>query len=271
MLNAARVFAATLFTAALFSLGLLVAPSALATPLDLGAGDLVQSMQFDAFYQTEPPLGGPPNGGTYTYLPTKDLAMDGRVTSVTVNPGSITKGLVVPDLNVKFHLDARLSSFSFIPLGGPLFFANSTFISNGGGIDWFMTQGTLANVILNGTFAAPLTISGVINIGTGALTVNTLLSGTNLSIVNGNPDLVAALGGTGANAILELKQAIFNFVPGLNVLGLDLNLFNSDFTFAASGQITPLANAPFVPEPGTALMLGAGLVGLLAVGRRIRG
>jgi hypothetical protein len=257
--------------------GMLLLAVILMAPVGALATPLVQSMQFDAFYQTESPLGGPPNGGTYDYPGTDgvagggpgDLAMDGRVTSVTVNPGSITKGLVVPDLNVKFHLDATLASHSFIPLGGTLFLANSTFVSNGG-LDWSMTQGNSANVILNGTFAAPLTISGVIDVNTGALTVNQLLSGTNLSISNGHADLVAALGGTGANAILDLKQAIFNFVPTLPVLGADLNLYNSDFTFAASGQITPLANAPFVPEPGTALLLGTGLIGLMAAGRRIR-
>jgi len=228
-------------------------------------------MAFDAFYQTEAPLGGPPDGGTFDKN-TLDLGMDGRITSVTVDPGSVSKGLVTPtDFDVEFRLDARLLSQTVIPFSANVIFLTSTFVTQGGAHDWFVTQ-TGLGTILNGVLNTPLTISGVVNllVAPNNVTVDELVSGSNLTITGGDPDLVNALGGAGNGAVLELRQVIFNFMPSLINLAADLNVFNTNFTFAASGTITPKTNAPFVPEPASALMLGMGLIGLLAAGRRLK-
>jgi hypothetical protein len=252
---------------------MLVAIPAWATPLNLSPGDEVLFLDFDAFYQTEAPVGGPPDGGTFDKT-TLDMGMDGRITGVTVDPGGVgdTSSLVSPtDFNVEFRLDATLQSHISVPLGGNLLFVNAIFVSTGAAIDWSVTQVTQANVILNGILNTPLVVAGVIDLAAPAnIVVDELISGSNLEITGGDPDLVAALGGAGNGAVLELRSVLFNFMPGLGTIGADSNLFNDNFTFAASGTITPKTNAPFVPEPASALLLGAGLIGLLAAGRRLR-
>ncbi len=200
--------------------------------------------------------------------------MDGRITGVTVEPGGAgdTHSLVSPtDFNVEFRLDATLLNHISFPLGGSQIFVNATFVGQGGPVDWSVTQITQGNVILNGVLNTPLVVAGVINIAAPLnVQIDQVISGANLAITGGDADLVNALGGLGNGAVLELRQVLFNFVPGLNVIGADVNLFNDNFTFAASGTITPKVNAPFVPEPATAMMLGVGLIGLLAAGRRLR-
>jgi hypothetical protein len=265
---------------------IVVANPAWATPLNLAPGDEVLFLDFDAFYQTEVADGLPPDGGTYDKN-TLDMGMDGRITGVTVDPGGIgdTSSLVSPtDFNVEFRIDARFLSQIVAPLGGSLIFVNATFMTQGGPIDWSMTQVTQANVILNGILNTPLVVAGVIDLNAPAsIAVDELVSGSNLEITGGDPDLVNALGGAGNGAVLELRSVLFNFVPGLAAIGADLStcpffvptnaacgIFNDNFTFAASGTITPKTNAPFVPEPASALLLGAGLIGLLAAGRRLK-
>ena len=253
--------------------GVISAPTALATPLNLAYGDFVNSVAFDALYQTRSPLGGPPNGSTYDAA-TLGINVDTRITSVNVDPGSITKDLVVPiGFGVTFRLDARLSSHITIPLGAPLIFVNATFVSKGGPIDWSMeqAQGGLGTLV-NGTFNTPLVLAGLVNVNSGKFTVNQLLSGANLAITNGDTDLIAALHGT----MRFQPQTVFNFAPGVNALGGDLNLFNDNFTFALSGTIHhrfptswPVdGRVPYVPETGTGALLGFGLLGALALARR---
>ena len=68
--------------------GVSSAPTASATPLNLAFGDFVNSMAFDAIYQTRGPVGGPPNGATYDTA-TGGLDIDTRITSVTVDPAVV--------------------------------------------------------------------------------------------------------------------------------------------------------------------------------------
>ncbi len=53
--------------------------------------------------------------------------------------------------------------------------------------------------------------------------------------------------------------------------GTVLNDSGSFTVTSGTGEIVPQNPAPFVPEPGTGLLLGGGLLGLLAVARRLRG
>jgi hypothetical protein len=78
---------------------------------------------------------------------------------------------------------------------------------------------------------------------------------------------VAAIGPSG-QANLLIDGTIFDFNMPLDNLAKDGNVFNTSFTVSLSGTLIPLNPSPFVPEPSTALLLGAGLLGLLAMGRR---
>jgi hypothetical protein len=202
------------------------------------------------------------------------MVTDGAIDSVTVNGGTPVTN---PLTNVDFQLLADFTVQNIFPFGGNQIFLVASF-SPTGGTDFTITQ-TGEGTILEGNLTSTLFISGILDIMTMALNTGpgaqALVLGANIAVTGGDPNLVAALGGGGTNyAILEVTGGVFNFVPNatvlLNLPGGPYNMFDDNFTFAASGTITPLANSPFVPEPATALLLGSGLLGMLAIGRRAR-
>jgi hypothetical protein len=172
---------------------------------------------------------------------------------VTVDPGGIgdTSSLVSPtDFNVEFRIDARFLSQIVAPLGGSLIFVNATFMTQGGPIDWSMTQLTQANVILNGILNTPLVVAGVIDLNAPAsIAVDELVSGSNLEITGGDPDLVNALGGAGNGAVLELRSVLFNFVPGLAAIGADLSTCLMQLAESSTTTSRSRRRAPSRPRP----------------------
>ncbi len=236
----------------------LLAFGAGATPLGLQVGDTIDTIEFDA-----KAVNG--DGATYTFLGPPDpkgrLHADGQFTSVDVEAGNPS----FPDinqlpLNVTFTFDADLLNYQ--PLGGTavnIFFTRSSTTTP----DVTVTQGNSLNVILTGNISVPGNLTF-----TGDITNPTLLAFGNFVITGGKPSLVNALGGLGGSAILSLVATADSFNPNLAILGADGNLVNSNFFVELSGTLTPNNASAFVPEPTTALMLGAGMLGLLAFGRR---
>jgi hypothetical protein len=124
------------------------------------------------------------------------------------------------------------------------------------------------NVILFGNFSSLVSAVGSLNINNNQSEVVAI---GRITVTGGDAALVNALGGAGVGqADILLAASIFNFDPDILSLLGDGTLFNSDFGVDLSGTLTPLNSAPFVPEPSTALLLGGGLIGLVAVTRRAR-
>ncbi|MGI9643988.1 MAG: PEP-CTERM sorting domain-containing protein, partial [Ilumatobacteraceae bacterium] len=187
--------------------------------------------------------------------------MDGRITSVTVQ-GPTTN----PLSGVDFALDANLSAVSIVPIG-PNVLISLTFLGVAGD-DITMTDGT--GTILTAELAATgLTIGGLFDLSGSLVDATAVTNAVGITLSGGDTNLVDALGGIGGTATLSLSGTIFDFVPDLGTILGDFAL-NEDFTFSGTGVITPDSAAPFVPEPGTLLLVGLGLAGLGISGSRGR-
>jgi hypothetical protein len=226
---------------------LLAAGASEAAPFGLTPGETITSLEIESI------------GGTSGYTAgTKTLAGTGDVTAVNTDMGILTPPTVTWDFSS--ILSSQNNTYTAPFLSGQAYFQTT------GGTDFAIQEGGVN--VLTGVFVGNLVVSGTINVSGGPdLPVSAI---GRVQFTGGTSSLLAALGGMGGQANVILQSTVTSFSPSLTSLASDLNVYNSDFTFELSGTLKPLNPAPFVPEPSTAVLLASGLLGLLAVSRRVR-
>ena len=241
---------------------LLLGASAQGTPLGLQIGDVVESIEWDALQNISGGPGGDGGSFTSTGTNTGDTTMDGRLTSVTVEFASTS---LVSDTN--FVLEAALSAVSVLSLGGSTVLVSKTFVGVAGH-DITVTDGT--GTILTAELAPTgFVVGGIYDLSGTLIDATAVANAVDISVTGGDDMLVAALGGIGSGASLELDGTIFDFVPSMGTI-LENGVIDEDYTYSGTGTIQPTEAAPFVPEPGTLMLMGLGLLGLSFAGSQRR-
>ncbi len=238
--------------------GILLAVPAQAGPFGLQNGDLLTLISVDSLFI---------NGDQASYDKTSQiLSGTGRPREfqVTRDASTVLLNTSFADLDFSAKLVSHFSGFINPPtdtlLNTLAFFGTS----GAAGPDVRITLGNL--VVLAGNYSGTFSVAGLIDTTQPG---QTLSVSTNLLITGGLPNIVALFGPSGTGHV-EVSLGAFNFVPSLNGLAVDGNVINTNFIAAFQGTIVPITSVAFVPEPGTALLTGLGLLGLMTVARRLR-
>ena len=240
--------------------GILLAVPAQAGPFGLQNGDLLTLISVDSLFI---------NGDQASYDSVSQiLSGTGRPREFTVERpeggGTVNLDTSFADLDFSAKLTSYFGNF-INPPTNTLLNTIATFGTSGAaGPDVRITLGNL--VVLQGNYSGVFSVAGLIDTTQAG---QTLSVSTNLLITGGLPNIVALFGASGTGHV-EVSLGAFNFVPSLNGLAVDGNVINSNFIAAFQGTIVPITSVAFVPEPGTALLTGIGLLGLMTVARRLR-
>lgn len=194
--------------------------------------------------------------------------------SCPTNAGSNCSFNFATDLD--FMVNADLAGINVTPVGGTIVQIDIMFESTGLGNDFVWTDPTDGNSdMLTATWTAGL-FMGVPTSGLEAqvfydTNTNDLVPGTGVSVVGFatiQSGLYASL--FGPDRVAVDLSSFFDFSPSFasitnTVIGTGEI---PNFTAEIQGQIFRVGTGEFVPEPGTALLLGAGLLALGLRGRR---
>ena len=177
--------------------------------------------------------------------------------------------------DLDFTVNAVLNGLSVVDFGGGFFGIDIMFETAGGGNDFSWTDPTDGNSnMLSATWTAG-TFNGNPTTGLQA----SLIYDTNTSTVLGNDITVTGFatitGGLyssmfGSDLVLVDLSNFFDFSPSFNdITNVVLSTGEvPDFTAEINGQIYRADAGQFIPEPGTALLVGVGLAALGARRRR---
>jgi len=270
------------FSVALIALAaVLLGAPVQASYLGLVPGDEIETIGFTV----------PVTGAVFTDA-ADTLSVDGVATNIDLIVPSpplteINGGII--DVNLS------LQSESLSSLGGTFFSYTASF---DGDISLYAPTGGPApeqdgRLLITGDINAPMTIT--IAFDTLASFTPTPSVAGDFTVTGGDATFQQAFGATGSLA--ELLASMFSVDPTIDTLLADGWLFSvrdpadlatcaaggfgticsssvidqsGDYTSAASGLISPLEGAPFVPEPNTFTLVAGGLVGLLGWRRTAR-
>jgi hypothetical protein len=131
----------------------------------------------------------------------------------------------------------------------------------------------IADVALSSTTVPPATDTTVINVSIGVQITNVPPPGTAASgVISGTGTLTITRSDTGGELSFITFGAVNN--NGANIGGVTYTLSNLSYTpptvnsGAGDGNISVLVTPNFIPEPGSMVMLGSGLVGVVGFGLR---
>lgn len=176
--------------------------------------------------------------------------------------------------DLDFTVNALLNGIGVIDYGGGFFGIDIMFESAGGGNDFSWTDPTDGNSnMLSATWLAG-SFNGV---PTSGLTASLIYDTNTSTVLNDDITVVGFAGITGglyadmfaSDLVLVDLSNFFDFSPTFDTItaGVLANGTIQSFTAEINGEIFRVDSGQFVPEPGTALLVG---LGLAALGRRAR-